>query len=154
MSGRQGGPLVDEELSVEFKALYDQWEQAIQAKNWGWFERHFAEDWLGTARPWPALTLDRDQLIEIDKQIESMEAAWLAVTAHRLGDSVVTVAVARIGYEEFRPGHLAPGVATTKEFNDYCAGNTIAYSGAWRRDGADWRMYDHRLIGVIEGFDA
>lgn len=143
----------DDELSRQFKAIYDQWALAIRAKDWGWFEQHFAEDWLGTARPWPALALNRDQLIEIDKQIESLDAEWLAVTAHQVGNSVVTVAVARIGHEEFRPGgELAPGVATTKEFNDYCAGNTIAYCGAWRHEANVWRMYDHRLIGIVQGY--
>lgn len=145
--------MTNDHLSAEFKALYDGWEQAIRAKNWGWFELYFADDWLGTARPWPALALNRDQLIEVDKQIESLDAQWIAVTAHRLGDTVVTVAVARIGNEEFKPGgELAPGVATTKEFNDYCAGNTIAYAGAWRHDGRNWRMYDHRLIGIVSGY--
>lgn len=144
---------IDENLSNEFKKLYDQWEQAIQDKDWAWFERYFAEDWLGTARPWPQLLLNRDQLIEVDKQIESMDAQWMKVTAHRLGDTVVTVAVAHIGSEDFTPGgDLAPGVATTREFNDYCAGNDIAYAGAWRHNGANWEMYDHRLIGTIQGF--
>lgn len=142
-----------DDLSVEFKTLYDQWEQAIQVKNWSWFEQYFADDWLGTARPWPDLALNRAQLIEIDKQIESMDAQWIKVTAHRLGDSVVTVAVARIGFEEFTPGgDLAAGVATTQEFNDYCAGNTIAYAGAWRHNGTNWQMYDHRMIGIIQGY--
>lgn len=70
-----------------------------------------------------------------------------------VGDSVVTVAVARIGNEEFQQGgHLAEGVVTTKEFSEYCAGKTIAYVGAWRYyDG--WQMYDHRPIGSIGGYD-
>lgn len=146
--------MASDPLSTEFKALYDQWEQAIHQKDWAWFERHFADDWIGTARPWPDLRLNRDQLIEIDKQIESLDAQWIAVTAHRLGNVVVTVAVSRIGNEEFKPGgDLAPGVASLKEFNDYCAGNTISYAGAWRHDGGRWQMFDHRLIGIIHGYD-
>jgi hypothetical protein len=142
-----------DELSTQFRSLYSQWEQAIHKKDWAWFERYFADDWMGTARPWPALTLNRDQLIAVDKQIESLDAQWIDVRAHMLGDSVITVAVARIGHEEFKPGgYLAEGVATTREFNDYCAGNTIAYSGAWRHNGENWQMFDHRLIGIIRGF--
>lgn len=141
-------------LSAEFKTLYDQWEQAIHEKDWAWFECNFAADWVGTARPWPEVNLNRDQLIEVDKQIEAMDAQWIEVMAHRLGDVVVTVAVSRIGYEEFKPGgDLAPGATSLKEFNDYCAGNTISYAGAWRHNGERWQMFDHRLIGIIHGFE-
>jgi len=145
----------DDVLSQEFKRLYDQWEQAIHQKNWAWFATYFAEDWIGTARPWPALSLNRDQLIEIDKQIESLDAQWIKVEAHRFGDTVVTAVVSRIGNEEFKPGgHLAEGVATTQEFNEYCAGNEIAYAGAWRHNGQNWQMFDHRMIGIIKGYEA
>jgi hypothetical protein len=141
-------------LSVEFKSLYDQWGAAISGKQWEWFERHFAPDFLGTAKPWPGLFVDKAQMIELDKAIETMDVEWLQVKAHRFGDTVLTTGVVRYTKEAFRPGAtIAAGMPTGDQLSSLVNGKSVLYIGGWRHDGRNWQVFDHHMVGLVEGFD-
>jgi hypothetical protein len=42
-------------------------------KKYEWFERHFAADFHGTAQPWPGLSVNKAQMIDLEKAIETMD---------------------------------------------------------------------------------
>jgi hypothetical protein len=29
-------------------------------------------------------------------------------------------------------------------------GKSVLYTGAWRQNSADWQLFDHHLVGIIE----
>ncbi|HVO47798.1 MAG TPA: hypothetical protein VMT29_15860 [Steroidobacteraceae bacterium] len=140
-------------LSEEFKSLYDEWGDAIARKRWDWFDRHFAEDFHGTAQPWRGLSVDKAQMIELDKAIETMEVEWLQVEARRFGDTVLATGVVRYQKEQFRPGAtIAEGMPTGDQLSALVNGKSVLYIGAWRHNGKCWQVYDHHMIGIVEGF--
>ena len=97
-----------DELSTQFKSLYDDWGKAIAGRDWDWLERHFAEDFLGTAQPWPTLSVNRQQMLELDRKIENMDVRWLSVTAQRVSRSGIeteTLTAAARRQRSFCPGH-------------------------------------------------
>jgi hypothetical protein len=143
-----------DDLSKEFKDLYDQWGHAIATRNWGWVERHFAQDFLGTAQPWPTLRVDRQQMIELDKKIETMDVRWLKVTAQRYGDTVLASGVVRYAKEAFAPGAtIAEGMPTGSQLSSLVNGKSVLYIGGWRHNGSHWQIYDHHMIGIVTGFE-
>jgi len=83
----------EDSLSREFKVLYDEWGDAIARKRHAWLEDLFTEDFLGTAQPWPTLSVNKRQMIDLDKAIEKMDTQWVHVTAHRVGKDVITKAL-------------------------------------------------------------
>jgi hypothetical protein len=142
-----------DELSKQFKSLYDQWGSAISNKDWDWIERHFAEDFLGTAQPWPTLSVNKRQMMELDKQIETMDVRWLEVTARRFGDTVLASGVVQYKKEAFKAGAtVGEGMPTGSQLSSLVNGKSVLYIGAWRRNGSDWQIYDHHMIGIVEGF--
>jgi hypothetical protein len=144
---------VADELSKQFKEIYDQWGQAISSRNWGWIERHFADDFLGTAQPWPTLRVDRQQMIELDKKIETMDVRWIEVTARRFGDSVLASGVVQYAREAFAPGAtIGEGMPTGNELSSLVNGKSVLYIGAWRQNGTQWQIYDHHMVGIVNGF--
>ena len=94
--------MVDEALSRQFWELYEQWGAAIANKDHDWLEDFFADDFLGTAQPWPTLNVDKQQMIALDKDIEKMDTNWVHVVAHKLGDTVVTLGLVKYNNEEFK----------------------------------------------------
>ena len=140
-------------LSAEFKSLYDQWGAAISNKKWDWFERHFAADFHGTAHPWRGLSVDKAQMIELDRAIETMDVEWLQVRAIRFGDTVLVTGVVRYTKEAFRPGAtIAEGMPTGDQLSALVNGKSVLYIGGWRRNGDHWQVYDHHMVGIVEGF--
>jgi hypothetical protein len=143
-----------DELSRQFKALYDDWGKAIAGRDWDWLERHFAEDFLGTAQPWPTLSVNRQQMLDLDRKIENMDVRWLTVTAHRFGDTVLASGVVQYHNEAFTPGAtIGEGMPTGDQLSSFVNGKSVLYIGAWRQNGSLWQIYDHHMIGVVNGLD-
>lgn len=142
-----------DELSKQFKALYDQWGTAIANKQYDWFERHFSDDFLGTAQPWPTLSVNKTKMIELDKAIEQMDVTWVSVTAHQVGETVITLGLVKYHNEQFKPGAMvAEGMPTGSELSALTTGKTVAYINGWRHNGKDWQIFDHHMVGVVEGY--
>ena len=148
--------MADDTLSAEFLALYTQWGDAIANKQHDWLEDFFAEDFLGTAQPWPTLRVDKRQMIDLDKAIEAMETKWVKVEAQRIGEEVLTIGHVRYLREEFREGaSIGKNMPSGSEIAAFTKGKVAVYLNAWRNNGARWQCYDHHLVAVIDdrGFD-
>jgi hypothetical protein len=142
-------------LSKLFKDLYDQWGAAIARHDIPWLERHFAADFTGSAHPWPTLRVDRDQMIELDRKIETMEVTWLSVSAQRFGDTVLVSGVVRYTREAFVPGaRIAEDMPTGEELSGLVNGKSVLYTGAWRQNAGQWQIFDHHMIGIVEDVES
>jgi hypothetical protein len=140
-------------LSQTFKALYDQWGAAIADKKHDWFDDFFTEDFLGTAQPWPTLSVNKQKMIELDKAITSMDTEWVHVVAHQVGDNVITLGLVRYNNEEFQEGStIGEGMPTGDEISGLTAGKVVAYINGWRHNGERWQVFDHHMVGVVEGY--
>jgi hypothetical protein len=140
-------------LSVQFRALYDAWGDAIANKKWDWFEMHFAEDFHGTAQPWPTLAVNKRQMIDLDKSIETMDVNWLDVRARQFGNVVLVTGVVQYTKEAFREGAtIGEGMPTGNQLSSLVNGKSVLYIGGWRRNGMDWQVFDHHMIGIVEDF--
>ena len=140
----------EQALVNEFKTLYDAWGAAIANHEHDWFERHFSDDFLGTAQPWPTLSVNKEKMIELDKAITTMEVEWLNVTAMRVGETVLTSGVVRYLKEEFKPGAtIAEGMPTGSDLSSMSNGKTILYINGWRHNGSVWQIFDHHMVGVV-----
>src|SRR4029434_1264003 len=110
--------MATDELSLKFKALYDEWGAAIASKRHDWLEGLFTDDFLGTAQPWPALSVDRQQMIDLDKAIEAMGTTCVDATAPQVGEEVITLGLVKYTNEEFKPGAvIADGMPTGSEIS-------------------------------------
>lgn len=148
--------MADDALSAEFQALYTEWGDAIANKRHDWLEEFFTEDFLGTAQPWPTLTVDKRQMIDLDKSIEAMETRWVKVSAQQIGDQVLTIGYVRYLREEFRDGAtIAEGMPSGSQIADLTKGKIAVYLNGWRHNGSRWQCFDHHLAAVIEdeGFE-
>lgn len=142
--------MTDDPLASEFKALYTQWGDAIADKRHDWLEGFFADDFLGTAQPWPTLRVDKRQMIDLDKAIEAMETQWVKVEARRIGDEVLTVGHVRYLREDFKDGAtIGEGMPSGSEIAELTKGKVAVYTNAWRHNGERWQCYDHHLVAVI-----
>ncbi len=147
-------PIAVDALSREFKALYDEWGAAIAHKRHTWLEGLFTADFLGTAQPWPTLSVNRDQMIELDKAIEVMDTEWVHVVAHRIGETVVTLGLVRYNHEQFKPGSvIAEGMPTGSQISALTAGKVVAYVNGWRHNGERWQVFDHHMLGIAAGWN-
>ncbi len=145
--------MTDQDLSEQFRLLYEQWGAAIAAKDHDWLEEFFTEDFLGTAQPWPTLSVNKEQMIQLDKDIERMETRWVHVVAHQLGDCVVTLGLVKYENEEFKPGSkVAEGMPTGDEISQLTKGKVAAYVNGWRYNGERWQVFDHHMVGVIDNW--
>ncbi|GIL39649.1 hypothetical protein [Roseiterribacter gracilis] len=141
-------------LSKQFKALCDEWGAAIANHDHDWFERHFTDDFLGTAQPWPTLNVDKQKMIELDKAIETMEVEWLHVTARKFGDVVLTSGVVRYIKEVFKKGTtIGEGMPTGDELSSLVNGRMALYINGWRHNGTHWQIFDHHMVSVIDRLD-
>ena len=144
----------DEALSHRFKGLYDDWGRAIARHDIDWLARHFADDFTGSAHPWPTLKVDRAQMIELDRKIETMDVKWLSVAARRYGDTVLVSGVVKYTRESFAAGAaIAEGMPTGEELSSLVNGKCVLYTGAWRDVAGQWQLYDHHMVGIVEGFE-
>jgi len=142
--------MYDQELAKQFKTLYDEWAVAIANHQYDWFERHFSEDFLGTAQPWPTLSVNKQQMIELDKAIETMQVEWLDVKAQRFGDTVLTSGIVKYTEEKFRPGAtIADGMPTGDQLSALANGNKVLYINGWRHNGKRWQVFDHHMVGIV-----
>ena len=141
-----------DELSLKFKALYDEWGAAIANKRHAWLEGLFTADFLGTAQPWPTLSVDKQRMIDLDKAIEAMDTTWIDVTAHQVGEEVITLGLVKYTNEEFKPGAvIAEGMPTGSEISSLTKGKVVAYVNGWRHNGERWQVFDHHMVGVVKG---
>ncbi len=148
--------MVDQALSEQFLKIYTEWGDAIANKRHDWLETFFAEDFLGTAQPWPTLRVDKRQMIDLDKAIEAMETKWVKVEAQRIGGEVLTIGHVRYMREDFRDGaSIGDGMPSGSQIAELTKGKIAVYLNAWRHNGTRWQCYDHHLVAVIEdrGFD-
>lgn len=140
----------DQDLSKQFKALHDEWGQAIANKRYDWFERHFAEDFLGTSQVWPTLSVNKAKMIELDKNIEKMDVRWVEVTARRFGQVVLTTGVVEYFNEQFKPGAvIGEGMPTGQELSESVNGKQVLYIGAWRENAGVWQVFDHHQVAIL-----
>lgn len=143
--------MVREDLSEQFKLLYDEWGAAIANKRHDWLDTLFTDDFLGTAQPWPTLTVDKQKMIDLDKDIEVMDVTWIKVTAHQIGEEVVTLGLVRYNNEEFKPGsRIAEGMPSGSEISALTHGKVVAYVNGWRHNGERWQVFDHHMVSVMD----
>ena len=139
-----------EELITQFTALYEEWGAAVRDHDVGWFDLHFAEDFLGTAVPWPTLSVSKQKMIELDESIEVMDAKWSNITARRYGDTVLTTGLVTYANEVFKSGaSIADGMPTGEQLSSLVIGKTVLYVNAWRQKGVVWQMFDHHMVGLV-----
>lgn len=142
---------MQDELSRQFKTLLDEWGAAIANKDHDWLERHFTDDFHGTAAPWPTLIVNKQQMIDLDKAIEKMEVTWVKVDAQRIGDVVVTLGVVRYDREEFKPNAvIAEGMPSGQELSALVNGRAALYLNGWRHNGEIWQIFDHHMVAVVD----
>ena len=146
--------MTDQSLSQQFMALYTEWGDAIANKRHDWLEDFFAEDFHGTAQPWPTLAVNKRQMIDLDKAIEAMDTEWVKVDAFRFGDEVVTIGLVRYHNEQFEEGAtIADGMPSGSEIAELTAGKVAVYVNGWRFNGERWQVFDHHLVSVIDDFE-
>jgi hypothetical protein len=145
----------DQDLSQEFRALYDAWGRAIVEHDHDWFEHHFADNFLGTAQPWPTLVVNKDQMLELERNNVKMDVEWLEVTAERFGDVVLAQGVVEYREEEFVAGSsIGEGMPSGEDLAGLVNGKRVLYIGGWRHNGETWQVFDHHMVGVVEGYEA
>ena len=142
----------DDALSRQFKTLYSEWGNAIANKDHEWLDGFFTDDFLGTAQPWPTLLVNKQMMLDLDKSIEAMDTVWLKVIAHKAGDSVITIGFVQYNNEEFREGTtIGDGMPSGSEIARLTAGKIVAYANGWRHNGERWQIFDHHMIGIVDG---
>ena len=143
--------MIDTELSKQFMALYTEWGDAIANKRHDFLEGFFTEDFLGTAQPWPTLSVNKQQMIDLDKAIEEMDTNWVDVVAHKVGDQVITLGLVKYNNEQFKEGStIGEGMPSGSEIAKLTAGKVVAYVNGWRFNGSRWQVFDHHMVGVVD----
>lgn len=138
-------------LSMQFRALHESWREAIANQEHDWFDRHFAPDFLGTAQPFPTLVVNRQQMIDLDFNVETMDVHFVELTARRYGDVVLTISVVRYDNEQFRDGStIGDGMPTTEELTGLTRGKEVLHTHAWRHNGEHWQLFDHHMVNVVD----
>ena len=141
----------DDELSLKFKGLYSEWGAAIANKKHDWLDGFFTDDFLGTAQPWPTLSVDKAQMLELDKAIEAMDTEWIKVVAHQAGNDVITIGFVKYNREDFKEGaQIAEGMPSGEQIAALTHGKVVAYANGWRHNGDRWQIFDHHMIGLID----
>jgi ketosteroid isomerase-like protein len=139
----------NQELKREIELLYRGWIGALQQKKYEWFDRYLAEDYTCTAHPFEHFFLRKAAFIEADKKIDKIDVEFIEVIAHQIGNSVVSHLVLKV-IEERLATDLGGRLPTVSELGQTVTGKTVAYVSAWRKEGRDWRCYDHHLIGPVD----
>jgi hypothetical protein len=139
------------DLSTQFKALYDDWGNAVVAKRFEWLDTHIADDFLGTSQPFPAISISKPKLIALSKGLETVEARWIEVTARSFGQMVLTLAVRQFDKIIHKPGVSAggPGAPSPSQLAAFVSGKRVLYVGAWRQRGEVWEMFDNHMTGIV-----
>jgi hypothetical protein len=129
-------------------SLYSAWLNSLSERQFDWLESHLAEDLTATARPFEKFALNKRQLIDLDKKIESVKTQLLEVYAHRAGNIVLSHIVLRFEHASLseEPGNNLPSAA---EHSRLFTGKTVAYASAWRFEDEIWKCFDHHMVGAI-----
>ena len=93
---------------------------AITQHEFGWLERHLADDFMFTAHPIPGLRLHKRDFIEADKKIKSAEVRFVSIHAEAAGDILVSRTIADVK-EEFG-ADLGPGMPSAAEITQMVSG--------------------------------
>ena len=139
-----------------FRELYEGWTDAISNKKFDWFERHLSSDFSATAHVWPNLRLDKEQFIELDKQIVELVADWQTVDVVEVGGVVVTVSTLRIHREVFKSDTAVEGSDDSQDdlanlaSGSVVTGKLVTYTGTWLQQGGVWQIKDHRMVHAID----
>lgn len=127
---------------------YRAWLNAIQAREYGWFEQNLADDFRCVAHPFPGFDLDKASFIEADRKIERLDAEVIEVTAHEVGELVLSVLVLRVNGAT-HVGDMGADLPTGEQLDAFVEGETVAYASAWRRGADRWLCFSHNLIGTV-----
>lgn len=142
--------------SETFRQLYEEWIKAISEQKLDWFEKHLSSDFSATAHVWPNLRLDKDQFIELDKQIVEIEADWQTVQIVPFDDLVVTVATLQMHKEVFRSDTSLQGASdeqselATLASGSVVTGKLVTYTGTWQHNDGVWQIKDHRMVHAAD----
>jgi hypothetical protein len=41
---------------------------------------------------------------------------------------------------------------TGDQLSSLVNGKSVLYIGGWRRHGQHWQVFDHHMVGIVEGF--
>ena len=109
-----------------------------------------ADDFLGTAQPWPTLNVNRQQMLDLDKAVVAMDTEWIRVCAHQFGDTVITVGYVRYNREDFQgEAPIGEGMPAGADIAKQTKGKVAAYLNGWRFNGERWQVFDHHLIQLL-----
>lgn len=137
----------DDEATRLVFTLSNQWAAALRDHRYEWFETHLAEDFLFSAHPFPELRLRKREFIEVDKKIDKAEIEFISIRAELAGTVIMSRTIADVK-EEFG-ADLGPGMPTAAAVTLALSGKRMAYTSAWRMEGAVWRCFDHHMVGPI-----
>ena len=94
------------------------------------------------------------------RRIEAMETEWVKVTAHQVGEEVITIGLVRYIREDFRDGAtIDEGMPSGSEIAALTKGKVAAYCNGWRFNGQQYPNGLHMAVtrpqtqdGVAEAF--
>jgi hypothetical protein len=139
----------DSETRAQIEDLFRGWIRALQQRDFAWFERHLADDYICTAHPFANFYLNKQAFIEADRKIAAIDADILTVLTHGVGRTILSTLVLRVNHEA-HTADLGDGLPTAAEISAAVKGKTLAYASAWRFSGSCWQCYDHHLIGAVD----
>ncbi|MCI3203524.1 MULTISPECIES: nuclear transport factor 2 family protein [Pandoraea] len=142
--------VVDDDLdnaSAIIASLYQAWVDALRTHTFTWLDEHLAEDFEFTARPYPGLRLDKAGFIEADKKMQTADIRFIAVRAQRVGDTVLSLAVADVA--ETFAGDLGAHMPSLESMHGLLGKNRLAYASAWRNVADTWVCFHHHMIGPV-----
>jgi ketosteroid isomerase-like protein len=140
----------EDDLSRQFKALLDEWLEAVTNKRFAWIAQHIADDFLGTAQPWPSLSVNKQKMLEAGKTVEKMDIHWVEVRAREFGDMVLTTGVRQYEKEQFSAAATFGGnMPTPNDLARHVNGKRVLYIDAWRRNGEIWQLFDHHMVSIV-----
>lgn len=139
----------DPQIHAQIETMYREWIEAVQRRQFDWFERNLAGDYTCTARPFPSFHLNKRDFIEADRKVAEIEVEFVAVSACRVGNVAFSNLILKV-LREVHAMDLGVGLPSAEELARAVSGKTVAYASAWRLIGDRWQCYDHHLIGAIE----
>lgn len=135
-----------------FRKIYDQWYDAINTKNWSFFEDMVAEDYNLSFHAFPGVAMNREQFLESERKIAMIRAETIDVHVHTIGKTTVTIWVIRMHEERLSGAPVTSGVEFTdpEDYGDYVSGTTMVLMHSWRNVDGKWKLFDHHVLGPAE----
>lgn len=137
----------DTDATTLIRKQYEAWAEALRTHDFQWLEDNLADDYQFSARPHPELRLNKAEFIEADKKIQSADIRLIVVKAERIGDEILSIAVADVA-EQF-VGDMGAHMPSLGEINELVGNNRLGYASAWRQHGERWQCYHHHMVGVV-----